>query len=137
LNATNRRYAIAGVALVAVLFTIGSHDYAKTFRSSEVQWSYTVRHYPAAWPAHNNLGNALSDVGKIAEAGEQYREALSINPGYPEAHNNLGIIYARTGHIPEAITEFQAALYYCPVLQSAKDNLTRMREYQSAHAQAK
>jgi hypothetical protein len=133
----NRRYAIAGVALVAVCFTIGSHEYAKTFASSEAQWTYTIQRFPYAWPAHNNLGNAYADSGRSAEAGEQYREALAINPGYPEAHNNLGIIYARSGNVQGAIDEFQLALHYCPVLESAKDNLARVQEYQRLHPTAK
>ena len=133
LSDTNRRYAIAGLALVAVLFTIGSHEYAKTFASSEAQWTHEIECYPNAWPAHNNLGNAYSDAGRTAEAGEQYREALAINPGYPEAHNNLGIVYARTGQVDAAVAEFQLALQYCPTLQSAKENLARVQEWQRTH----
>jgi hypothetical protein len=123
LSTVPRRCAMGGVAVLAIMFTTGSHQYAKIFFSSRTQWTYTIQHFPEAWPAHNNLGNALSDAGLLADAGDQYREALRINPGYPEAHNNLGIVLAKTGHIPEAIAEFQKALHLCPDLQSAQNNL--------------
>ena len=137
LNEPNRRYTIAGVALVAAIFTIGSHQYAKTFCNSEAQWSHEIKVFPAAWPAHNNLGNAYSDAGRTAEAGEQYRAALALNPGYPEAHNNLGIVYARMGHPQEAMSEFQLALHYCPDLQSAQQNLAQVQQWVKAHPSGK
>jgi protein O-GlcNAc transferase len=40
--------------------------------------------------AHNNLGNALNDQGKLDEAVACYRRALELKPDYAEAHNNLG-----------------------------------------------
>jgi hypothetical protein len=133
LDATRRRYLFAGIAVVAVMFLVGSHRYAKTFISSRAQWSYEVAIYPSAWPAHNNLGNALSDVGLLDQAGDQYRAALVLNPGYPEAHNNLGIILARTNHLPEAIAEFHKALVLCPGLESAQVNLQKVQEWAQAH----
>ena len=41
--------------------------------------------------AHNNLGNALKDQGKLDEAVACYRRALQLRPDYAEAHNNLGV----------------------------------------------
>ena len=89
----------------------------RRFVSSEAQWTHEIKTYPNAWPAHNNLGNAYTDAGRIADAGEQYREALAINPGYPEAHNNLGIVYARTwAHANERPwLNFNWPSHYCPV----------------------
>ena len=40
--------------------------------------------------AHNNLGNALQEQGKLDDAVACYTEALRLKPDYPEAHNNLG-----------------------------------------------
>jgi hypothetical protein len=126
-----RRYVKGGVAIVAIVFAVGSHQYAKTFISSRTQWTYTIQRFPNAWPAHNNLGNAFSDAGLLADAGEQYKEALRINPGYPEAHNNLGIVLAKTGHVPEAVAEFQEALRLCPELESAQDNLQAVQTWRN------
>jgi hypothetical protein len=122
-----RRYLLGGIAVVAVILIIGSREYAGTFVNSEAQWTYETQHFPNAWPPHNNLGNAYSDQGRLAEAAEQYRQALQINPGYPEAHNNLGIILAKTGHMEESVREFQTALVLCPELESAQVNLAAVK----------
>jgi 2-polyprenyl-3-methyl-5-hydroxy-6-metoxy-1,4-benzoquinol methylase len=37
------------------------------------------------------MGNALKDQGKLAEAIEAYKKALSIKPDYDEAYYNMGI----------------------------------------------
>lgn len=108
------------------MFAWGSHHYARDYKSSKDLWTYAVNEFPGAWPGHNDLGNAFLDANRLAEAEVQYKEALALNPGYPEAHNNLGIVFARTGRIPEAIEQFQLALKYCPDLASAQDNLNRM-----------
>ena len=39
--------------------------------------------------AHNNLGNALRDQGKLEEAVAAYRRALELKLGIAEAHSNL------------------------------------------------
>jgi hypothetical protein len=137
LSAAARPYAIGGVAIIALLFAVGSHRYAKIFINSQTQWTYTIHHFPNAWPAHNNLGNALSDAGRLADAGKQYQDALRINPGYPEAHNNLGIIFARTGHVPEALAEFRETLRLCPDLESAQQNLAKVEAWHQPSAPAK
>ena len=40
--------------------------------------------------AHNNLGNALKDQGKLVEAAGCFRRALELKPDFAEAHNHLG-----------------------------------------------
>jgi len=132
LSPSARRYAIGGIALLAVLLAFGSHRYAKIFVNSEALWTYAIRHYPEAWPPHNNLGNTLANEGRLAEAQEQYEEALQLNPGYPEAHNNLGIIFARTGQYSKAIVQFEEALRLCPELESAQQNLAKVEAAQNA-----
>ena len=75
-----------------------------------------------AW-AHNDLGAALMQVGKIEDAIGQYEQALRLKPDYAEAHNNLGIVLAGQGKIAEAIAEFAAALRIKPDLAEAHYNL--------------
>src|SRR5271165_5376454 len=80
LSARARAFEIGSVALIVILLAVGSHRYAKIFINSQTQWNYTIRRFSEAWPAHNNLGNALSDAGRLLQAQEQYQEALRINP---------------------------------------------------------
>jgi len=39
---------------------------------------------------YNNFGNMLCECGRLNEAIESYRQAVTLTPDYPEAHNNLG-----------------------------------------------
>ncbi|MGF6779519.1 tetratricopeptide repeat protein [Paraburkholderia sp. GAS334] len=39
---------------------------------------------------YNNFGNMLREKGRLAEAIHGYRQAVALQPDYPEAHNNLG-----------------------------------------------
>jgi tetratricopeptide (TPR) repeat protein len=57
--------------------------------------------------AHNNLGNALRDNGRLDEAIIAYREALRLNKDYPEAHCGLGITLARQGRFADARAELK------------------------------
>ena len=44
------------------------------------------RSKPGYAEAHNNLGLALQNQGKLDEAAEHFRKALSLKPDYAEAH---------------------------------------------------
>ena len=64
--------------------------------------------------AHNNLGTALKDQGRIEEAINHYHEALRIFPGYANAHNNIGAAMEDQGKIAEAIHHYTEALRFDP-----------------------
>ena len=40
--------------------------------------------------AHNNMGLALANIGRLQDAIEHYKQALRLKPTYAEARNNLG-----------------------------------------------
>jgi tetratricopeptide (TPR) repeat protein len=61
-----------------------------------------------AW-AHNNLGNALGEQGKLAEAIAEFREGIRIKPDDAAAHYNLGRALREQGKLAEAIAEFRTA----------------------------
>jgi len=64
--------------------------------------------------AHNNLGVALEQQGKIREAVAHYTEALRIKPDNAEAHNNVGVVLQGQGKIQEAVAHFTEALRISP-----------------------
>jgi len=51
-----------------------------------------VRIKPHFAMAHNNLGGALSAVGKTTEAIDQFRQALRIDPNLVMAQQNLQVL---------------------------------------------
>jgi Flp pilus assembly protein TadD len=75
--------------------------------------------------AHNILGMALSEQGKIEEAIVHYNEALRIKPDFAKAHNNLGRVLARQGKIQEAIAHYTKALQIDPNYTEVHKNIGR------------
>ncbi len=59
--------------------------------------------------AHYNLACFLATHGSEMAVAE-YREAIQLDPGYPDAHLNLGLTYADQGKIEEALEELQVAV---------------------------
>ncbi len=73
--------------------------------------------------AHNNLGRALSDQGKIDEAIKHYKHALQIHP-YPERpYTNLGAALFVQSRYNEAIKCYYDALRFAPDYFMAHNNL--------------
>ena len=73
--------------------------------------------------AHNNLGEALFQQGRLAEAKSHYEAALAISPESAVALCNLGIIVAREGNSAEARRLHEAALQFKPALPQAHYHL--------------
>ncbi len=73
--------------------------------------------------AHNNLGVASFKQDRIAEAIDQYQEAIRLKPDDIEAHYNLGDAFYREGQMDEAIRQFQEAIRLKPDFAEAYYNL--------------
>jgi Flp pilus assembly protein TadD len=56
---------------------------------------------------HLNLGNALHGLGRIDEAIEAHRRALSINPEIVEGHNDIALALLLAGQYEEGWREFE------------------------------
>jgi Flp pilus assembly protein TadD len=121
-----RTYSIGVAAVVLALLAFASHCYAKMFVNSETLWGYELRHNPGSSPAHNNVGNALLQEGRVSEAIGQYDQALGINPNYAEAHYNLGRAFQQTGRSAEAMEQYEEALRINPAEFAANNNLGRV-----------
>ena len=134
-NPAWRIAAISAVVVVLAIFTIGSHRYAKVYVDRLAYWTYTSDHNFVAWPAHNNRGNQLLEMGQYDEAEEEFKIALALNPVYTEAHNNLGYILSHQGHYKEAEAEFREALKYTPDFESAQLNLAQVLRLEAAQPQ--
>jgi len=66
--------------------------------------------------AHNNLGVALKQQGRVQEAVSHWQAALEIYPGYADAVVNLGPELAAQGQLDKAIS------YYVECLRLDDDN---------------
>ena len=73
--------------------------------------------------SHNNLGNALAQIGRADEAVSSYRHALALMPQFPEAHNNLGNVLVDLGRLDEALASYRQAIRIKPDYPEGHDNL--------------
>jgi serine/threonine protein kinase/tetratricopeptide (TPR) repeat protein len=82
--------------------------------------------------AYGNLGIALRDQGKLAEAITAFRDAIRITPDNPTAHQNLGYILHRQGKLDEAVAAYRQAIRLKP-----DDAVTHCNLGYALHAQGK
>jgi tetratricopeptide (TPR) repeat protein len=125
-----RRLRLAAVGLttaclgVLLGLTLLTRAQCRIWRTSEALWTHVLSHGEyRGWVAHNNLGVALSDRGRFAEAVAQYTEGLKIKPDDALARNNLGFALLRLGRLDEAIASYTAALQIDPNYVKAHRNL--------------
>jgi tetratricopeptide (TPR) repeat protein len=145
------RYRYPLVPLLIVFAAGGITTAREFFRASQI--SRIVASLAAAgavailanWPllsedlmraiTETNLGTALHEEGRLAEAAARYRRALAISPGHAPAHNNLAATLRAQGRYAEAIAEWEEALRLQPDYRSAADNLANaLRQRGSARA---
>jgi Flp pilus assembly protein TadD len=60
--------------------------------------------------AHLKLGRRLHAAGRIAEAGQVYRQILAASPDHPEALDMLGVLFLQTGQPDQALWWINRAL---------------------------
>jgi superkiller protein 3 len=86
-------------------------------------YSAAVSIRPDSAAAHNNLGIALTDQGKLDEAIAEYRKAIELDPKYASPHSNLGEALRRQGKLVEAVAEDRKAIALDPKHAGAHNNL--------------
>ena len=98
--------AVAGLVLLAGL-TVRQIGF---WADSETLWRRTAQAYPLSITAHNNLGRALAEQGRVDEAIEELQAAVELRPDYAHAQYNLGSLLMGQGRLGEAEASFRAAL---------------------------
>jgi Flp pilus assembly protein TadD len=74
---------------------------------------------------YRGLGERSLQRRQFAQAAEQARKSIQLNPESADAHNVLGAALASQGQLDQAAAEFQAALRIDPQHASARNNLAR------------
>jgi tetratricopeptide (TPR) repeat protein len=113
---------VAALALLAVLGVM-THHQGKGYRDQETLWRQTLDRNPAAWIAHNNLGEILVAQGKIDEALAHCRAALRLKPDLPEAHGNLANALYHKKEYGEAVERYEEVLRLDPDNPRAYGNM--------------
>ncbi len=95
------------------------HDAARRFAESELAYRKIIEIRPDLAEAHNNLGNALKDQGRLEEAKAAYQQAVALKPSLLPAHNNLGNIFKAQGQFEAATASYERVLAQNPQLWPA------------------
>ncbi len=102
--------AIAACLVCAVL----CEAQIQYWRNSETLFRHALDVTSNNYLAYHNLGVALADEGRFAEAIKQYQAALQIEPNAANVQTDYGNALAKSGQMPEAIAHYQAALRALP-----------------------
>jgi Flp pilus assembly protein TadD len=78
--------------------------------AAEAAYRKAIEFKPDFADAYYNLGNALRDQRKLAEAEAAFRKAVKFKPDYPEAHCNLGAALLDQGKPAEAEAAYRKAI---------------------------
>ena len=107
----SRRWLLGGGAMIvlAVLITC-ARTQTTYWRDSETLWTHALSCTTNNTIAHNNLGDAFYQQGRMNEAIAQFQKTLAIDPNNPEANYDLGNAFFQQGRMDEAIAQFQKTL---------------------------
>ncbi len=88
------------------------------------QWAEQALTLDARNPqAELYLGNALRELGKLAEARAALSRACALAPDYAAAFNNLGVVCREIGDSKAAIEAYERAIEIDPAGSSVRANL--------------
>jgi len=101
------------------------------WRNSRTIFSHAIRVAPNNLIAHNNLGMALKEEGRVKEAIRHYQQALEVDANYAYAHNNWGNALSYLGKYAEAAEHYKKAIEIDPQHAKAYYNLGNIALLQS------
>ena len=76
-----------------------------------------LNEFPSSTLLHNICGAVNAGLQKYDEAVNAYKQAIIINPNYPDAYNNMGVALKEQGKFEEAIEAFKKAISINQILQ--------------------
>ena len=122
-------------ALVVVL-SAWTHQRNRTWENKVTLWTDVVQKSPNKARPNFNLGAALSEQNRDAEAIPLYQRAIEINPNLAQPHINLGRALEHQDRIEEALEHYRTALRIKPDLPEAHHNLGAIMEKQGRSEEA-
>ena len=78
----------------------------------------------------DSMGYTLMGLGKVDEAIQHYKEAISIDPKEPEQHMHLADAYLMKKQYKIALEEFNAYLELAPKGDKSEEVKTKIEEIQ-------
>ena len=112
---------LAGAVILACII-ITRHQTAY-WKNSITLFRQTLDVTSSNFPAHNNIGKALAQKGRLNEAISHFYAATKLEPVNDEYRYNLATALAKKGLLSDAIIQLQTALKINPNNAKANNNL--------------
>ncbi|MEI8042854.1 MAG: tetratricopeptide repeat protein [Verrucomicrobiota bacterium] len=114
--------SVAGSAAI-VLCLVLTRQQLGHWKDSETLFRHAIEVTQGNAIAHNSLGSALVEKGRVDEAIREYREALRLRSDYADAQINLGTALSQRGQTDEAIRHYREAVRLQPDHAGARIDL--------------
>ena len=117
----------AGAIAIVAACAIVARAQAAHWENSLTLWEHAARVTPDSYIAHENLGQALRERGRLDEARRSYERALALAPARSPAYaavirNSIGLVLTRQGRVGDAREQFAAAVERDPTFAEARSN---------------
>ncbi len=113
-----RKYGLTAICLVMLLLGGALPALAQPDRHDEQDEAAS----PAAL-AQYRKGERLAKEGQFTEAVAAYRQAIRLEPDYPQAYYEMGLAYAGLNQYPDAVKAFKEAARLQPEMGLIYENL--------------
>ena len=78
------------------------------------------------------MGIALKHQGKLDEAIEAFKKAVSLKPDFADGYNNIGVALQDQGKLDEAIVSFNKAIRIKPDYAEAYNHMNCLQKSRKA-----
>jgi Flp pilus assembly protein TadD len=127
---------VVALCFVGTVFTVWTFERNKVWSNEISLYQDCIAKAPGKARPYNNLGAALMRGGELAQAIEQFQQALEIKPDYVDAHYNLGYALSRQGNLEAGIHHFAQTLRLDPNNLKALNNMGVALSLQGLFGQA-
>jgi len=100
---------VAAFALIAVLSSLARIQ-TGYWQDSETLFRHALSVTKGNYLAHDNLGVALYNQGRLGEAADHFSKAVALDPDYADTQANLGTVLMQMGRTDEAARHLKIAL---------------------------
>jgi arylsulfatase A-like enzyme/Flp pilus assembly protein TadD len=97
----------------------------KDYAAAENAFRKSLELEPREYRHHNDLGVALTELGRMEEAFQHFEEAAKMEPRSSEVFTNYGIALRRAGRFDEAERKSRKALELNPIDYNARRGLAK------------
>ncbi len=101
--------------------------HAGNFDAAERDFRAAKQYFPEIYQAPLNAGLLAGLEGRIADAEQEYQEAIALDPARPAAYYGLALLYLRAGRVGEAVPWLEKVLQLDPDYPSTRELLERAR----------